>query len=226
MTWTPKDPSEVIDLTIDWSDTLATGDEIDTSTWSVPAGITEDATANTTTTTTITVSGGTDGESYLLTNLIVTTGGKTHEQTRTVSVLDNASAAVGAANSFAARFPEFSGVALALLVDIIAEADADVADADTWGSEAARTRAVRLLAAHMLAREGEPERSAAIAVGAAVAVQELASERVGDTAWTYAAGAPTSSSLQSGGSNDYTSSRYGKQYLEHARRHIASVMTT
>lgn len=82
-----KDPNAVLDYVIDWGDEwLATGDEIDTSTWSVPAGITKDSDSKTTTTTTIWVSGGTDGVTYDIVNRIVTTGGRTDDRTITIIV--------------------------------------------------------------------------------------------------------------------------------------------
>jgi hypothetical protein len=74
-----KDPSEVTDFGIDWSDWLA-GDSIATSTWTVPTGITKDSDASTGTTTTIWLSGGTDETDYNLLNTIVSAGGRTEER--------------------------------------------------------------------------------------------------------------------------------------------------
>lgn len=85
MTWQFKDPDETLDYQIDWSTTLGT-DTISTSVWTVPVGITEASSANTTTTATIFLSGGTDGTRYDLTNTITTAGGLTHEYVASVFV--------------------------------------------------------------------------------------------------------------------------------------------
>lgn len=71
----PKDPAEVELFVFDWTDALA-GDTIATSDWTVPAGITEDATADDDTTTRITLSGGTDGLAYEVSCSITTAGGR------------------------------------------------------------------------------------------------------------------------------------------------------
>lgn len=80
-----KDPDAVLDYQIDWEDWLDS-DTISTSEWTVESGITRDSDANTATTTTIWLSGGTAGETYSLTNRIVTTGGRTEDRTMTVYV--------------------------------------------------------------------------------------------------------------------------------------------
>lgn len=76
-----KDPNEVLDFVVDWSDWLPTGDTISTSAWTVPAGITNDSDTNDTTTTTIWLSGGTLATQYELTNRIVTANGRTKDYT-------------------------------------------------------------------------------------------------------------------------------------------------
>lgn len=85
-----KAPADVMDVVIDWSATgigvLPTGDTIASSTWTVDAGITKGTTTNTTTSTTCWVSGGTVGGNYLLTNTIVTAGGRTLTRCATVHV--------------------------------------------------------------------------------------------------------------------------------------------
>jgi hypothetical protein len=64
-----KEPAEILDYSINWSDWL--GDLIiSTSAWSVPLGITKDADSNTSSTTLIRLSGGTWGETYELSNTI------------------------------------------------------------------------------------------------------------------------------------------------------------
>lgn len=91
--WPFKDPDEVLDYVIRWTDRLQ-GDTIATSTWDVPTGITKDSDslangAPLTTEdglltgqsfTTIWLSDGTAGDSYIFTNHIVTAGGRSMDQ--------------------------------------------------------------------------------------------------------------------------------------------------
>lgn len=81
-----KDPSAILDYSVDWTGWLASGDTIVTSSWTVPEGITEDSESQTTTTATIWLSGGTEGEDYTLVNKIATAGGRTEERTITIKV--------------------------------------------------------------------------------------------------------------------------------------------
>jgi hypothetical protein len=74
-----KDPNAILDYSIDWSDWLGT-DEISTSTWIVPTGITKTAESNTAQIATIWLSGGTAKTTYTLLNRITTTGGRTADQ--------------------------------------------------------------------------------------------------------------------------------------------------
>lgn len=81
LTWPDKDPNEVLDYQLDWTARLS-GDTITTSTWVVPADITKDSDSTTTTVTTIWLSGGdaSNANGHLLTNRVVTAGGRTMEQ--------------------------------------------------------------------------------------------------------------------------------------------------
>lgn len=79
-----KRSADVLDYVINWSagaddggPWLETGDTIQSSSWSVPVGITKNSDSSTTTTTTVWLSGGTAGQSYDCTNTIVTAGGRT-----------------------------------------------------------------------------------------------------------------------------------------------------
>lgn len=82
-----KDPDAVLDYTVDWATWLGT-DTISTSSWPViPAGITKDSDTNSTTIATIWLSGGTIGETYQLTNRIVTAGGRTDDRTITINIV-------------------------------------------------------------------------------------------------------------------------------------------
>lgn len=82
----PKDPSEVLDYTIDWESYLA-GDAIATVTWTVPAGINQTSAMYSRTTTTIWLAGGTAGTLYNITCQITTVGLRTADRTFRISVL-------------------------------------------------------------------------------------------------------------------------------------------
>ena len=88
-TWPNKDPNEVLDYQINWTQRLD-GDTITgTPTWTVPAGITKDSQSNTDTETTVWLSGGTASETYTITCVIVTTGGRTMETSVFISVVNS-----------------------------------------------------------------------------------------------------------------------------------------
>jgi hypothetical protein len=78
--WPNKDPNEVLDYAIDWSQRLA-GDIISTSTFTVPTGIVMNSQSKTNTMTTIWLSGGSEGVTYDILNRIITNGGRTMDQT-------------------------------------------------------------------------------------------------------------------------------------------------
>jgi hypothetical protein len=84
--WPDKDPAEVLDYGLDWSDHLALKDPNDTissSTWTVPAGLIAGAQFVIDGVATIWLSGGTagaNGADYTLTCRIVTSGGRTLER--------------------------------------------------------------------------------------------------------------------------------------------------
>lgn len=72
-----KDPNARLEYRVDWSDAgedpwLAPGEEISSSTWIVPPGITEDGEDHDTTTAWVWLTGGTAGQTYELTNRITT----------------------------------------------------------------------------------------------------------------------------------------------------------
>lgn len=78
--WPAKDPDEVLDYEVDWTDRLA-GDTIATATWTFPAGITKDSQSETDTAARVWISGGTLGEDYEILCRITTAGGRTMDQT-------------------------------------------------------------------------------------------------------------------------------------------------
>lgn len=83
-----KDPDAVLDYGFDWSDWLATGEVITTSTWSVTTGLTKDSDSSNDTATTIWVNGGTAGLSYTITNHIITSAGRADDRSHTIKVKD------------------------------------------------------------------------------------------------------------------------------------------
>ncbi|MBI2817967.1 MAG: hypothetical protein HYX72_13620 [Acidobacteria bacterium] len=80
-----KDPDATLDYSIEWSKWLA-GDTIQTSQWTVPNGLTQASSSNTTTKATVWLSGGTPGQLYTVTNRITTVGGRTDERSITIRV--------------------------------------------------------------------------------------------------------------------------------------------
>lgn len=81
-----KDPDAVLDYIFNWAEWLATGETISSSTVTVPAGITKDSESNTTNTATVWLSGGTEGERYVITNSITTNQGRTDDRSMTIRV--------------------------------------------------------------------------------------------------------------------------------------------
>ena len=81
-----KDPDAVLDFGLNWRDPvkgpwLAVGEDILTSTWFVPEGITKDSDTHDGSIAAIWLSGGTAGLSYALTNRITTSQGRTDDRT-------------------------------------------------------------------------------------------------------------------------------------------------
>jgi len=82
-----KDSSPVLDYMIQWSRWLK-GDTIQTSQWTVPAGLALLSQTNTTTTSTVWLSGGTAGQVYTVTKRITTAARRTDERSITIRVMD------------------------------------------------------------------------------------------------------------------------------------------
>lgn len=87
-----KDPADVKDYAVDWSQALlvegVAGDTISTATWTVPVGLTKGAESSTTTRTTVWLSGGTASTSYRVACRVVTAQGRTYERSFTLQVED------------------------------------------------------------------------------------------------------------------------------------------
>ena len=84
-----KDPQAILDYSFDWGTNYLGTDTIASSTWSVsPSGpdITTHPNSHTDTIATVWMGGGTEGQSYILTNEIVTTAGRTDDRSITVVV--------------------------------------------------------------------------------------------------------------------------------------------
>lgn len=84
MTFT-KDPNAVLDYSIDWTRWLA-GDQIAASEWIIPSGLTKMADSKTSTSATVWLSGGTAGQSYIVTNRMTTAAGRTEDRSFTIRV--------------------------------------------------------------------------------------------------------------------------------------------
>jgi hypothetical protein len=84
-----KDPEEILDYKIIWTDWLE-GDTIITSSFAVdPTGaLTIDSETNTTTEATVWLSGGDRGRKYKVTNHIVTAGGRESDRTILFEIKD------------------------------------------------------------------------------------------------------------------------------------------
>lgn len=88
--WGEKDPSEALDYMFDWASPLGTDTITGTPTWIIyPSGeLTQPTGAtNTTTTSTIWVGAGRINVTYVITCRIVTSGGRTFEQSAKLSVV-------------------------------------------------------------------------------------------------------------------------------------------
>lgn len=120
-----------------------------------------------------------------------------------------------------ARFPEFADVSEGVLEAILAEAVAQVGD--TW-LERDRRPAQLYLAAHMLAMEGEPQRSAGIAEGSTEWLNgPVKRDKVGDVETEFAGFASGAGSGAAGMASDYSLTRYGQMYLSLMRRNFPAV---
>ena len=81
LNWPAKDPNEVLDYQLDWSDRLDEGETITASTFIVESGtITINSTALVGALTTIWLAGGAHGATVVFTNRIVTSQGRTYDQ--------------------------------------------------------------------------------------------------------------------------------------------------
>lgn len=82
-----KDPSGTLDYSIDWTDWLGT-DTISSSSWTVPSGLEVGTALAGTAVATVWLSGGTAGNSYYVTNTIVTAAGRSDQRSLIIKVDD------------------------------------------------------------------------------------------------------------------------------------------
>lgn len=81
LTWPTKDPNEVLDYQIDWTERLEVGETISLSTFSVEIGtVTIDSSSDEAGVTTVWLSGGADGELCVILNRILTSAARTYDQ--------------------------------------------------------------------------------------------------------------------------------------------------
>jgi hypothetical protein len=88
MTVYRKDPNSRTDFTVDWAGWLADGEQLATSDWTVPTGITTDDETHDATTATIWLTGGTLGDVYQVVNRIETDQGRIDERTMRIHIID------------------------------------------------------------------------------------------------------------------------------------------
>lgn len=92
LTWPDKDPDEVLDYAIEWSDWLAETptDSLLSSTWgaSSPVGLTTSTPSISGTKTILWLSAGTAGTTYYIANTVVTTQGRTAQRTVKIRIKD------------------------------------------------------------------------------------------------------------------------------------------
>ena len=85
-----KADQEILIYGFNWADWLSTGDTLQSSTWVVPAGLTNEGEQVSSDTTTIKIGGGTIGETYEVVNEITTTTtDETSERTFKVRVISD-----------------------------------------------------------------------------------------------------------------------------------------
>jgi hypothetical protein len=75
-----KDPSDILDYEVDWSEWLESTETLSSATWTVPTGLTSTDTDIGDTTATVWLSGGTAGTTYEVACKVVTTAGRTAER--------------------------------------------------------------------------------------------------------------------------------------------------
>lgn len=79
--WPPKDPHEILDYQMDWSDRLVSAETILTSSFTIASGdVVKDSQGFSGAITTVWLSGGTEGAACTITNRVTTSGGRTYDE--------------------------------------------------------------------------------------------------------------------------------------------------
>jgi len=125
------------------------------------------------------------------------------------------------AAQFKARYPEFAAVSDTLIDLVLADAAEFVAE--TW-RQADRIPAVMALAAHMLAMEGEPQRSAGGSGGASTVSGPVQSAKVGDVSVTFKGWSVGGGGSSGPISDSYVQTAYGQRFLTYLRRNFPAVV--
>lgn len=89
LTWPPKDPTEILDYSVDWSNRLA-NDHLITSTFIINGGANVSIIANSfnDSMSTVWLAGGTTGRVAIITNHVQTAGGREWEESVHISIED------------------------------------------------------------------------------------------------------------------------------------------
>lgn len=221
LTWPAKDPDEVLDYQVDWTDKLA-GDTIATSAFTVVSagGVVIDSQSNTTALSKVWLSGGTTGATAILQCRIATAGGRTFEETIALPIQSSADAEV-VVNGWAeptpgnliALYPAFAAVPRVTVQTYLTMAGGSV---DTTWEEADFPFAILALAAHFMEGNG---------LGTGAAAQAAAS---GAGAFkTMKSGALSLERFdQKDGASGFASSSYGQTYLRLLRRNRGGPFVT
>lgn len=83
-----KDPDANLPFGVDWSGWLPEGDTIESSSWLVPVGLSKGVTNVVGGQAIVWLSGGTAGQTYAVTNRVVTVGGLVDDRTIRIQVLE------------------------------------------------------------------------------------------------------------------------------------------
>lgn len=84
--WDPLSPGEEKDYSLDWEDKVEGDDAINSSTWVVPEGLSEEGSTYLNKSTTVWLTTSVTEGNFELINTVTTTGGRTYEQTARLRV--------------------------------------------------------------------------------------------------------------------------------------------
>lgn len=79
--WPFKDPNELLDFEVDWAARIGSSDNIASVTWTIPTGLAKDDESVSGKVAIVWLSGGSEGVSYNVGCRVVTTGGRTYDET-------------------------------------------------------------------------------------------------------------------------------------------------